>query len=111
MAFKEGCRKASPALLEPVMKVEVVLPEEYMGDVIGDVNSRRGRVEGMEARPGTQIVKALVPLANMFGYATELRSRTQGRATYSMHFSHYEEVPRAISEEIVARAQGRGDAA
>jgi len=109
MAFKEGCRKASPALLEPVMKVEVVLPEEYMGDVIGDINARRGRVEGMEARPGTQIIKALVPLATMFGYATDLRSRTQGRATYTMHFSHYEEVPRAISEEIVARAQGRGE--
>jgi elongation factor G len=111
MAFKEGCRKASPALLEPVMKVEVVLPEEYMGDVIGDINSRRGRVEGMEARPGTQIIKTLVPLATMFGYATDLRSRTQGRATYTMHFSHYEEVPRAIAEEIVAKAQGRGDAA
>jgi elongation factor G len=107
MAFKEGCRKASPALLEPVMKVEVVLPEEYMGDVIGDLNSRRGRIEGMEARPGTQIIKSLVPLSSMFGYATDLRSRTQGRATYTMHFSHYEEVPKQIAEEIIARAQGR----
>jgi elongation factor G len=107
MAFKDGCKRASPALLEPVMKVEVVLPEEHMGDVIGDLNSRRGRIEGMEARPGTQIIKSLVPLSTMFGYATDLRSRTQGRATYTMHFSHYEEVPRQIAEEIIARAQGR----
>ncbi len=107
MAFKDGCRKASPALLEPVMKVEVVLPDEYMGDIIGDLNSRRGRIEGMEARPGTQIVKALVPLSSMFGYATDMRSRTQGRATYTMHFAHYEEVPKNISDEIIARAQGR----
>ncbi len=107
MAFKEGCRKAGPALLEPVMKVEVVLPEEYMGDVIGDLNSRRGRIEGMEARPGTQIIRSLVPLSSMFGYATDLRSRTQGRATYTMHFSHYEEVPKQIADEIIARAQGR----
>jgi elongation factor G len=107
MAFKEGCRKAHPVLLEPVMKVEVVLPEEYMGDVIGDLNSRRGRIEGMEARPGTQIIRALVPLSSMFGYATDLRSRTQGRATYTMHFAHYEEVPKQIGDEIIARAQGR----
>jgi elongation factor G len=107
MAFKEGCRKASPALLEPVMKVEVVLPEEHMGDVIGDLNSRRGRIEGQEARPGTQIIRALVPLSSMFGYATDLRSRTQGRATYTMHFAHYEEVPKQIADEIIARAQGR----
>jgi elongation factor G len=109
MAFKDGCKKASPALLEPVMKVEVVLPEEYMGDVIGDLNSRRGRIEGMEARPGTQIIKSFVPLAMMFGYATDLRSRTQGRATYTMHFSHYEEVPKQIADEIVAKAQGQGE--
>jgi elongation factor G len=109
MAFKDGCKKASPALLEPVMKVEVVLPEEYMGDVIGDLNSRRGRIEGMEARPGTQIINAFVPLAMMFGYATDLRSRTQGRATYTMHFSHYEEVPKLIAEEIVAKAHGEGE--
>jgi elongation factor G len=107
MAFKEGCRKAGPALLEPMMKVEVVLPEEHMGDVIGDLNSRRGRIEGMEARPGTQIIKALVPLSLMFGYATDLRSRTQGRATYTMHFAHYEEVPKTIADEIIARSQGR----
>jgi len=106
MAFKDGCKKASPALLEPVMKVEVVLPEEHMGDVIGDLNSRRGRIEGMEARPGTQIVKSVVPLATMFGYATDLRSRTQGRATYTMHFSHYEEVPKQIADEIIAKARG-----
>jgi elongation factor G len=110
MAFKDGCKRAAPALLEPVMKVEVVLPEEYMGDVIGDLNSRRGRIEGMEARPGTQIVKSVVPLATMFGYATDLRSRTQGRATYTMHFSHYEEVPKQIADEIIAKARG-GDAA
>jgi len=107
IAFKEGCRKASPALLEPVMKVEVVLPEEFMGDVIGDLRSRRGDIEGMEARPGTQIIRALVPLSSMFGYATDLRSRTQGRATYTMHFSHYREVPKQIADEIIARAQGR----
>ena len=107
MAFKDGCRRASPALLEPVMKVEVVLPDEYMGDIIGDLNSRRGRIEGMEARLGTQIIKALVPLSSMFGYATDMRSRTQGRATYTMHFAHYEEVPKQIADEIIARAQGR----
>jgi len=107
MAFKEACKKAGPALLEPVMKVEVVLPEEYLGDVMGDLNARRGRIEGMEARPGTQIVRSLVPLSSMFGYATDLRSRTQGRATYTMHFSHYEEVPKQIGDEIIAKAQGR----
>jgi elongation factor G len=107
MAFKDGCRKAGPALLEPVMNVEVVLPDEYMGDIIGDLSSRRGHIEGMEARPGTQIVKALVPLSSMFGYATDMRSKTQGRATYTMHFAHYEEVPKAIADEIIARAQGR----
>jgi elongation factor G len=107
MAFKEGCKRASPALLEPMMRVEVVLPKEYAGTVNGDLNSRRGRIEGMEERPGTQIVSAMVPLSNMFGYSTELRSRTQGRATYTMHFDHYEEVPKNIAEEIIARAQGR----
>jgi elongation factor G len=107
MAFKEACRKAQPALLEPVMKVEVVLPEEYVGDIMGDLNARRGSIEGMEARPGTQIIKALVPLSSMFGYATDLRSKTQGRATYTMHFAHYKEVPKQIADEIIARAQGR----
>jgi elongation factor G len=110
MAFKDACKKAGPALLEPVMKVEVVLPEEYQGGVIGDITSRRGRIEGMEARPGTQIVKSFVPLATMFGYATDLRSRTQGRATYTMHFSHYEEVPKQIADEIIAKASGEGAA-
>jgi len=107
MAFKDGCKRASPALLEPLMRVEVVLPKEYAGTVNGDLNSRRGRIEGMQERPGTQIVSALVPLSNMFGYSTDLRSRTQGRATYTMHFDHYEEVPRNIAEEIIAKAQGR----
>ena len=107
MAIKEACRKAKPVLLEPVMRVEVVLPEEYMGDVIGDLNSRRGHVEGMESRPGTQIVRAFVPLATMFGYATVLRSMTQGRATYTMHFAQYEEVPKQTADEIIARVQGR----
>ena len=107
IALKDGCRKASPVLLEPVMQVEVVLPEEYTGDVMGDLHSRHGQIEGHETRPGTQIVKAMVPLATMFGYATELRSMTQGRATYSMHFGEYKEVPRPTAEEIIARAQGR----
>jgi elongation factor G len=107
MAFKEGCRKARPALLEPIMKVEVVIPEEYMGSVNGDLNSRRGRIEETEMRPGTQIIRAHVPLSSMFGYATDLRSRTQGRATYTMHFAHYDEVPKNIADEIIARAQGR----
>ncbi|HEV8525576.1 MAG TPA: elongation factor G [Terriglobales bacterium] len=107
MAFKEAARKASPVLLEPVMQVEVVVPEEYMGEIIGDLNARRGRVEGMEHRAGSQVIKALVPLAEMFGYATDMRSKTQGRATYSMHFARYEEAPRAVAEEIIARVQGK----
>ena len=106
MAFKEGAARARPVLLEPVMSVEVVVPEQYMGDVKGDLNSRRGRVEHMEARAGTQVITAKVPLATMFGYATDLRSRTQGRATYTMHFSHYDETPKNISEEVIARIQG-----
>jgi len=104
MAVKEAARKASPTLLEPIMNVEVVVPEDYMGDVIGDLNSRRGRIQSMDARGGAQVVKALVPLANMFGYATELRSRTQGRATFTMQFGHYEPVPASVSEELTARA-------
>jgi elongation factor G len=103
MGFKEGCRKADPVLLEPVMKVDVVVPEEYMGDVMGDINSRRGRIEGMEARAGAQVIAAHVPLANMFGYATELRSRTQGRGVFSMSFSHYEEVPKSIQEAVLKK--------
>ena len=107
MAFKEAARKARPVLLEPVMKVEVVVPEEYMGDVLGDLSARRGHIEGMEKRGSTQILRAKVPLAEMFGYATDLRSRTQGRASYTMHFLRYEQTPAAIAEEVVARVQGR----
>jgi len=110
MAFKEAARKASPVLLEPVMSVEVVVPEEYMGTIIGDLNSRRGRIEGIEHRAGSQVIKAMVPLAEMFGYATTMRSNTQGRATFSMHFSRYEEAPRSVAEEIVAKVQGRSPA-
>ncbi len=101
MAFKEGAKKANPVLLEPIMEVEVTTPEEFMGDVIGDLNKRRGRVQGMEARGNAQVIKAMVPLAEMFGYATDLRSMTQGRATYIMRFSHYEEVPANVAEQII----------
>ena len=103
MAFKEGCRKADPVLKEPIMKVDVTVPEEYMGDVIGDLNSRRGQIQGMEARAGAQSITAFVPLSEMFGYATELRSRTQGRGQYVMQPSHYEEVPKNIQESIVSQ--------
>jgi len=106
MGFKEGCAKASPVLLEPIMSVEVVVPEEYMGDVIGDLNSRRGRIMGMEGRAGAQVVSAMVPLAQMFGYATDVRSATQGRATYTMTFDHYEQVPKSVAEEIIAKVKG-----
>jgi len=106
MAFKNAGQKANPAILEPVMKVEVVVPEEFMGDVMGDLNSRRGRIEGMEPRGNAQVIRSFVPLAEMFGYATDLRSKTQGRGTYTMHFSHYEEVPKNISDEIVTKRQG-----
>ncbi len=101
MGFKEGLRKADPALLEPIMKVDIVVPEVYMGDVMGDLNSRRGKIEGMETRAGAQVITANVPLASMFGYATELRSRTQGRGIFTMQFSHYEEVPKNIQESIL----------
>ena len=107
MAFREAARKAGAVLLEPAMRLEVVVPEEYMGDIITDLNSRRGRVRSMEAHGGTQIINARVPLAGMFGYATDLRSRTQGRATFSMHFERYEQVPEQVGDEIVARIQGR----
>src|SRR5271165_2881040 len=106
MAVKEAAKRASPVLLEPVMAVEVVTPEDYMGDVIGDLSSRRGRVEGMEQRGNSHVVRAQVPLADMFGYATDLRSRTQGRATYTMQFHSYNEVPESIAKEIIARARG-----
>jgi elongation factor G len=106
LAIKEAARRAKAVLLEPIMAVEVVVPEEYMGDVIGDLNSRRGRIEGMELRGTSQIIKSSVPLSDMFGYATDLRSRTQGRGSFTMHFGRYEEVPAALAEEIVSRVQG-----
>ncbi|MBQ9266016.1 MAG: elongation factor G [Bacilli bacterium] len=109
MAFKEGCRQGKSVLLEPIMKVEVTVPEEYMGDVIGDINSRRGRMEGMEARGGNQIVRGFIPLSEMFGYATDLRSKTQGRGTYSMEPSHYEEVPKSVLDTIVASRAKKED--
>ena len=107
LAFKKAARAAKPVLLEPIMAVEVVTPEDYMGDVIGDLSARRGRVEGMEARGQNQVIRAQVPLSDMFGYATDLRSRTQGRATYTMQFNSYQEVPESISRELVARATGQ----
>ena len=106
IAFKEAARKAKPVLLEPVMKVEVVTPEDYMGSVTGDLSSRRGRIEGMNSRPGTQIITAMVPLAAMFGYETDLRSMSQGRAASTMHFHRYEEAPKSVSEEVIAKVQG-----
>ena len=106
MGFKSGAEKANPVILEPYMKVEITVPEEYMGDVIGDVNSRRGRIEGMEARNGAQVINAFVPLAEMFGYATDLRSKTQGRGNYSMEVDHYEDVPKNIAEAIIAKNKG-----
>jgi elongation factor G len=106
IAFKEAARKASPALLEPLMAVEVVTPEENMGDVIGDLNSRRGTIQAMDERSGARIVKALVPLSEMFGYVGDLRSRTQGRASYTMVFDSYAEVPANVAKEIIAKATG-----
>ena len=106
MAFQDAAKKAKPVLLEPVMRVEVVVPKDYLGDVMGDLASRRGRIQSQEDRGGTQIINARVPLSEMFGYATDLRSRTQGRATYSMHFDRYEQAPQNVSEEVVARIQG-----
>ena len=103
MAFKEACRKAQPVILEPIMKVSVIVPEEYMGDVIGDISSRRGNILGMEARNGSQQIDANVPLSEMFGYATDLRSKTQGRGQYSMEPSHYVELPKSLQEELVAK--------
>jgi len=107
MAFKEACRRANPKLLEPIMRVEVVVPEEYMGPVISDLNSRRGQLQGRESRAGSEIINVQVPLAEMFGYATDIRSKTQGRGSFTMHFSHYEQAPPNVSEEVIARATGR----
>jgi len=107
IAFKEAARKASPVLLEPVMAVEVTVPEEHMGTIIGDINSRRGRIEGMEHAAGSQVIKAIVPLKEMFGYVNDIRSSTQGRASYSMQFARYEEAPRMIADEIIGRSQGK----
>ena len=101
MAFKNGMRKAEPVIMEPMFKLEVVIPEEYMGDVMGDINSRRGRIEGMEERNGAQVIHGIVPLAEMFGYATSLRSKTQGRGVYTMQFEHYEPVPKSVQEAII----------
>jgi len=109
IAFKEAARKAKPVLLEPVMAVEVIVPEEYMGAIIGDLNSRRGRIEGMEMVGNTQAIRATVPLSTMFGYATHMRGATQGRANYSMQFKQYEEAPRSVSEEVIAKVQGKDD--
>jgi elongation factor G len=106
MAFKEAARKASPVLLEPMMDVEVVTPGDYMGDVMGDLSSRRGKIQGMDQRGDAQVIKAIVPLSEMFGYSTTLRSATQGRAVYSMQFAHYEEVPKSKAEEIIAKVRG-----
>ncbi|HEV3219468.1 MAG TPA: elongation factor G [Candidatus Acidoferrales bacterium] len=107
MGFKEACRRASPVLLEPIMRVEVVVPDEYMAPVFGNLNARRAHIQGSDSRAGSQIIRALVPLAEMFGYATDLRSRTQGRASFTMHFSHYEEAPASIAEEVVSKMTGR----
>jgi elongation factor G len=110
MAFKEAARRGTPVLLEPVMSVEVVAPEDFAGTVMGDLSSRRGRIEGMEHRAGSQVIKAIVPLAEMFGYVNDLRSSTQGRANYTMHFARYEEAPRSVTEEIMAKVQGKSTA-
>jgi elongation factor G len=106
MGFKKAAEMAAPVLLEPIMGVEVVTPDDYMGDVMGDLSSRRGKIEGMEQRGSSQVIRAQVPLSDMFGYATDLRSRTQGRATYTMQFHSYQQVPDSISKEIVARVRG-----
>ena len=106
MGFKEGARKAGAVILEPMMKVEVETPEEYMGDVIGDLNKRRGQVNSMDERGGNKVITAFCPMAEMFGYSTDLRSQTQGRATYTMEFDHYDEVPKNVSEEIIKKRNG-----
>ena len=104
---RQAAQKAKPVLMEPVISVEVVVPEEYMGDIIGDLSSRRGRIEGLELRGTSQIIKSRVPLAQMFGYATAMSSLTQGRGSFTMHFGRYEEVPGAMAEEIISKVQGK----
>ena len=106
MAFKDAAQKAGPILIEPIMDVEVVVPEEYMGDVVSDLNSRRGRIERMDSRDLLKIIVGQVPLAEMFGYATDVRSITQGRATFTMHFGRYSKVPTSITEEVILRVRG-----
>ena len=107
MAFKQGALKASTILLEPMMSVQVITPEDYLGDVMGDLNSRRGKIEVFNSRKDAQVIKAMVPLAQMFGYATTLRSMTQGRAIYTMQFAHYSEVPKSVAEEIQEKSQAK----
>ena len=107
MGFKDAARKAKPTILEPIMEIEIVSPEEYMGEVIGDLNSRRGRVKELIDRAGAKVIKGEVPLSSMFGYATDLRSKTQGRANYSMQFAHYEEAPNSVREDLIAKAEGK----
>ena len=109
IAYREACRKASPVLLEPIMKIEVLTPEENMGDVMGDLNRRRGQLEGVDTKAGSQVIKAKVPLSEMFGYVTQLRTITSGRASSTMEFSHYTEVPRSASEAILAKLKGKAN--
>jgi elongation factor G len=106
-AFREACRKAKPVLLEPIMKIEVVTPEQYMGDIVGDLNRRRGMIEGMDSKAGAQIIKAKVPLSEMFGYVTQLRTISSGRASSTMEFSHYADTPKGVQEEVVAKVKGK----
>ena len=106
-AYREAVPKAKPVLMEPIMKIEVITPEQYMGDVVGDLNKRRGQIEGMDSRAGAQVVKAKVPLGEMFGYVTQLRTLTSGRATSTMEFSHYAEAPKNIAEEVITKAKGK----
>ena len=109
MAFKDGASKANPVILEPVMKVEVVLPEDYFGDVMGNVTSRRGNITGTDDRNGSKIINADIPLSEMFGYATDLRSRTQGRGNYTMQFDHYAQVPKSVAEKIIGERGSKND--
>ena len=111
VAFREACRKANPVLLEPIMKIEILTPEEYMGDVIGDLNKRRGQLDGMDSRAGAQVIKARVPLSEMFGYVTQLRTLSSGRASSTMEFDHYAETPRNVSEEVLAKVNGKASKA